>query len=221
MDLMLPAMPNLRDEEGLPLGGFPGKTSPGQEYKYKEYREHVQENGGNATRLGYDSLDRNGRIIEVSTVGRRERPAGEATPPSLPPRNYGSQYRSEFHAKQQQQHQHHSPARARQSHTGDPASSRHHHHHHQQNPSPARSRQSQTSNASNSRTNLSQDMDGSLLDLADELGGGRASSTSLHSSSGRRSQTDLAGYARDMPNGKYSVSRTEGSDRRCNDPLSI
>jgi hypothetical protein len=117
----------------------------------------------------------------------------EAAPPLPPPRNYGSHYRSEFHSKQK----HHHEWKQSQQHQGDVVGSFHH-----------SLSDHGASNASNSQTNLSQDMDGSLLDLADELGDrGRISSTSLHSGSSRRSQTDLgvaSGYQRD---GNYSVSR--------------
>lgn len=276
MDLMLPGMPNLRDEEGqplsypqgeglplgsphregLPLGnpqaphgeGLPLSYPQGWEkaYQYRGHvedfsvkpgfepdfekmdRRHLQRNDLPGQGKTFQQIEpqpnqfhgqdqdrrgqRNGlsgqgddfQQVEQRHLQGNDFPVsgqgivhgtdpsnGEATPPLPPPRNYSSQYRSDFHARHSPQHQ--SPARSRQNH---PASSRH-------------SMSDHASNASNSRTNLSQEMDGSLLDLADELGGGSHSSLSLHSSSGRRSQTDLggaSGYQRSMPNEKYSVS---------------
>lgn len=273
MDIMLPGMPNLRDEDGLPLSypspeqtkrdkysefikesgigernvlrnNFPNQDQgfeemdqrhmqqndfPGQGFGQIEQR-HIQQNdfpgqGFVQTEQRHiQQNDRNGGQMDQSHMGQNNFPGQgqgfvqteqmhvqgnifpkhgremsgpsneEAAPPLPPPRNYSSHYRSEFHSKQ-------SPARSRQT-QNDPASSQHSLSDHG------------ASNASNSRTNLSQDMDGSLMDLADELGGGRTSSTSLHSSSGRRSQTDVgvaSRYQRDMPNGKCSVSNWSNS----------
>lgn len=185
MDIMLPGMPNLRDEDGLPLKYHQPTAEKEKNYKYKEYREHIKESPTLMQKQHTVQAQRNGNFdFSSHTVGPGDR--SNELVPVLPPRNYDSQYRNEYHSKTSYQH-HQSPARARQSH-------------------------SDHSNASNSRTSLSQGMDGSLLDLADELGNSRNSSASLHSGSGgRRSQTDLGGalgYPRDMQNGKYSVSVT-------------
>lgn len=168
-----------RNGNGTHLGyPPPGATPPMAERekpdKYKEYRDYVKLNSSS-------DIQRNGSFGSNSQemrMGNEEGfPGDEAPPPSLPPRNYNSQYRSEFHQQQHQQSSHQNQHGWRQS-------------------------QSDNSHT-HSHTQLSQDMDGSLLDLADELGDGRASSTSLHSSSaGRRSQNEASGYPRD---GKYSV----------------
>ena len=154
---------------------------------------------------------RNGSGVEAPSTPSSEssmRQRSFSDLPPLPPRNYNSQYRSDFHAKFSQP----GPGRGQQGQAEQGGS----------HTNVARGQQGhseQGSSRSNSRTNLSQDMDGSLLDLADELGDneGRASSTSLHSggSGSRRGHTDLGmgpgtgvalGHPQGVQNGGRSVS---------------
>lgn len=207
MDIILPGIPNLRDEEGLPLNPpqLPPprqpQTTPPQPYKYQQYKDSKASPAlqGRPKQGGVDiHATRNGsRLPGEEEEGEEGSLTPGAAGPTLPPRNYNSEYRNNFHHQQQ-------PPRPHPNHT---------HHHPQVYPQG----HSDHGSSSNSHVNLSQDMDGSLLDLADELGGagggveGRTSSTSLHSGSagGRRSHTDLVtgqGYPREMQNGNYKVS---------------
>lgn len=174
--------------------GFPGRGEQDLEDR------HVQRSGFSDQGRGFEQVEQ--RHDYPHSHRATGPPSKEAPPPLPPPRNYSSHYRSEFHTKQGRSRQNPVDSSSSRQNQIDLASSQHSLSDHR------------TSNASNSRTNLSHDMDGSLLDLADELGG-RTSSSSLHSSSGRRSQTDLSvpyGHQRDLPSGKYSVRKIVFSD---------
>ena len=178
----VPEIPNLHDEEGLPLDHHgqqappPIKKEP--RYKYQGYKMHVMENNdhGHQEMKVQNSTNVADHVSSIATSNEG--------PPGLPPRNYNSQYRLRFHSASGQ-------LQSSPRHTM--SSPRHTIHH---------SEQGSSSNVGD----LSQDMGGSLLDLADELGG----ENSPVSSSGRWSQTEMggaSGYSKDMRRGKYSVRK--------------